>query len=288
LRGESLSPHKEPSDEVNLSDPICVITPCYNAAPFLLSCLHSVSDQGSCVSRHIVMDGGSTDGCVEILREYSHSSGSLLWRSERDSGQSDALNKALELVNTQYFAWLNADDCFIPGTLPALVSATEALPSPSIVYGDYQVIDSAGMTIKFRRQPSFNYWDCLYSYLTVQNCAALFRTDLCRAMGGFDRELVFCMDYDLILRLGRIGPVRHVREYVGCFRHHAGAKTSRLPRVCEVETERLRLKASGLSASGLRWRYWIAKMRVAGRMLMEGCIPSRMRRGEVAPLVTSS
>jgi GT2 family glycosyltransferase len=287
VRGESLSPHKEASDEVTLSDPICVITPCYNAAPFLLSCLRSVSDQGACVSRHIVMDGGSTDGSVQVLQVYSRSSGSLLWQSERDSGQSDALNKALALVNTRYFAWLNADDCFIPGTLNSLVSAAEATPSPSIVYGDYQIIDSAGAAIKFRRQPSFIYWDCLYGYLTVQNCAALFRTDLCRATGGFDRDLQFCMDYDLILRLGRIGPVRHVREYVGSFRHHAGAKTSRLQQVCEVETERLRLKASGVSPSGLRWRYRIAKLRVAGRMIKEGCIASRMRRGEAA-LVTSS
>jgi len=228
------------------------------------------------------MDGGSNDGSVDILREQSRSDNRLLWRSEPDRGQSDALNKALQVVDTRYFAWLNADDCLVPGMLSALLSASQSTRSPSIIYGDYYVIDGNGRVLKRRQQPSFNYWDCLYSYLTVQNCAALFRTDLCRETGGFDPALDFCMDYDLVLRLGRIGPVRHVREYVGCFRHHDGAKTARLQNVCEIETERLRIKASGRSASSLRWRYWVAKARVALRMTLEGCAASRFGNNSAA------
>jgi glycosyltransferase involved in cell wall biosynthesis len=269
-----------------MSESICVITPCFNASPFLASCLRSVAEQGESVHRHIVMDGGSTDGSVDILREFSRSNPRLEWRSEKDDGQSSALNKALALVDTRYFAWLNADDCYLPGKLRALIQGAQAQPAPTIVYGDYTVIDADGNVLRRRQQPSFNYWDCLYSYLTVQNCAAIFRTDVCRDTGGFDRELEFCMDYDLILRLGS-GPVRHVREYVGSFRHHAGAKTSRLQDVCEVETERLRLKVSGLSAKGLRWRYWFGTMRVASRMLAEGCFRSRLYSTRVASDVRS-
>jgi GT2 family glycosyltransferase len=254
---------------------VCVITPCFNAAPFLLSCLRSVAAQGGHVSKHIVMDGGSSDGSVAILQDFASAHQHLRWRSEPDSGQSDALNKALALVDTPYFAWLNADDCLLPGKIRALLEAADSAPSPTIVYGDYQVIDAGGQIMKRRRQPSFNYSDCLYSYLTVQNCSAIFRTDACRMTGGFDANLQFCMDYDLVLRLAGNGVVQHVREYVGCFRHHEGAKTSRMQDVCERETEQLRRHVSGRSGRALRLKYWHAKMRVAFRMLMEGCIASR-------------
>jgi glycosyltransferase involved in cell wall biosynthesis len=275
---QSLPTDQETEHEAAMMESICVITPCFNAAPFLKICLKSVAAQGDCVLKHIVMDGGSTDGSVEILKNFGNNNSKLSWRSEPDRGQSDALNKALELVDTRYFAWLNADDCYMPAKLGALLLAAQSVPAPAIVYGDYQVINASGELVKRRRQPSFNYWDCLYSYLTVQNCAAIFRTDLCRSTGGFDRHLAFCMDYDLILRLAGAGPVRHVREYVGCFRHHEGAKTSRLQEVCENETTQLRLQISGRSPQSLRWRSWLGKIRVAARMLAEGCLGSRLRK----------
>lgn len=257
---------------------VCVITPCFNAGRFLQPCLDSVAAQGIYVSKHVVMDGGSTDGSAEILRQQAQSDARLIWRSERDAGQSDALNKALRLVDTPYFAWLNADDCLLPDKLGALLRAVDSKRLPSIVYGDYQVIDADGAVLKRRRQPSFNYWDCLYSYLTVQNCAAIFRTDLCRSTGGFDARLNFCMDYDLILRLAATGPVVHTRDYIGCFRHHEGAKTAQLQDVCAKETEMLRVKYSRRAAPELRWRYWAGKARVATRMISEGCIPSRLEK----------
>ncbi len=83
-----------------MSEPICVITPCFNAAPFLPACLRSVAAQGVHVRRHIVMDGGSRDGSVEVLEEFSRADRRLIFRSEADKGQSDALNKALLLSST--------------------------------------------------------------------------------------------------------------------------------------------------------------------------------------------
>jgi GT2 family glycosyltransferase len=268
-----------------MTESVCVITPCFNAAPFLLSCLRSVAAQGNYVSKHIVMDGGSKDGSVDILREFSRTNPKLSWRSEPDAGQSDALNKALDMVDTRYFAWLNADDCLLPGKIGVLVHAAQSSQAPTIVYGDYLGIDANGQIEKRRRQPSFNYWDCLYSYLTVQNCAAIFRTDVCRTTGGFDKNLQFCMDYDLVLRLAGNGHVRQVRDYIGCFRRHDGAKTFQLQAVCEMETERLRLKVSGQSVESLRRRYWFGKVRVATRMIAEGCMGSRLRKSKAVEYV---
>jgi len=276
MRRKSLPAHQASSHEEPLMESICVITPCFNAARYLPSCLQSVAAQGKRVHKHIVMDGGSKDGSADILDEFSRQDPNLVWRSERDEGQSDALNKALALVDSRYFGWLNADDCYLPGRIAPLIEAAQSAPAPSIVYGDYQVIDANGALVKRRQQPSFNYWDCLYSYLTVQNAAAIFSTDICRQTGGFDKNFEFCMDYDLILRLASKGPVHHVRQYIGSFRHHADAKTSRLQHICESETQRLRLTVSGRSATSLRRRQLIGKMRVATRMLLEGCLASRL------------
>ena len=259
-----------------MTDPITVITPCFNAGPYLMRCLRSVAAQGDSVKQHIVFDGKSSDDSASILREFAKSNPKLVWTSEPDGGQSDALNKALSHVGTEYFAWLNADDCLIQGKLAALIQRTVGVRAPGIVYGDYLVIDPNDTIRKKRPQPSFNYWDCLYSYLTVQNCAAIFRTDLCRLVGGFNRDRQFCMDYELILKLARLAPVIHVREYVGCFRHHANAKTSKLQDVCARETTELRRTISGKSSTSLLTRYWLSKMRVTGRMILENCIAARL------------
>lgn len=262
-----------------MTEPITVITPCFNAGPFLLRCLQSVAAQGECVRQHLVFDGESRDGSVAILREFGKSNPKLKWVSEPDGGQSDALNKALLQVGTSYFAWLNADDCLLPAKLESLSLESQSSPAPAIVYGDYLVIDSADRVLKARPQPSFNYWDCLYGYLTVQNCAAIFHTDLCKSIGGFNRQLQFCMDYELIVKLAQRGSVLHVREYVGCFRQHENAKTSKLPDVCARETAELRQSISGKSGISLQARYLLSKARVTGRMIREGCISSRLTLG---------
>ena len=98
-------------------DKVCVITPCFNPGQFLRPCLESVQAQGNCLCRHILMDGGSTDGSVKVLAQFGGSHPKLCWTSEHDKGQSDALNKALKLVDTEYFGWLNADDKYCPGMM---------------------------------------------------------------------------------------------------------------------------------------------------------------------------
>jgi glycosyltransferase involved in cell wall biosynthesis len=236
--------------------------------------LESVAGQGLAVKRHIVIDGGSTDMSTDTLRKAALVNPGLVWRSESDRGQSDALNKALALVDTEYFGWLNADDLYEDGGIALLLEGTAGLPA--VVYGDYRVIDEHGKILRHRCQPSFSRWDCLYGYLTVQNCAALFRTDAVRAVGGFDVSLRFAMDYDLILRLATSGGVVHVHGYAGSFRIHGTSKTSSLTDVCVQETWQIRRKYSGRSDAALRWRWWMASFHVLLRMLWEGCLGCRL------------
>ena len=257
---------------------LTVITPCHNPGPFLIPCLESVRLNLDVVALHVVFDGGSTDGSVDILRDYARTHPHLFWVSRKDEGQSDALNKALEEVHTRYFGWINADDVYLPGGLAPLAERAAGEPRPpAIVYGDYIAIDAGHRVLYARRQPSFNPWDCLYGYGTVQNGAAIFNTAMTREAGGFAVNLQFAMDYDLVLRLSVRGTIVHVPHYVEAFRFHQSAKTARLQTVCQRETQLLRASYSQRGPTLIRLLEIAAKLRVAARMAREGCLATRLR-----------
>lgn len=254
-----------------------VITPCFNPGQYLLPMLESVAAQGDFVAKHIVMDGGSTDGTVERLKEWAEAHSWFEFVSEKDNGQSDACQKALAKVDTEYFLWLNADDELMDGAVEKLLDAIGEGEHPAIVYGDYVRIDGEGKVFAKRRQPTYNYWDCLHGYLFVQNAAAIFNTNLLRQCGGFDSSLRFVMDYDIILKLGKIGPVKHVKWFCGAFRVHATSKTTTIDDVCQRETEVLRTRYGVTMNPVLRkMAFRIAKSRVYWRMLLQGCMKDRL------------
>ena len=257
---------------------VTVITPCFNPGKYLLPMLESVAAQGDVVAKHIVVDGVSTDGTVKALEEWTKSHPYFEFVSEKDNGQSDACQKALKHVETEYFAWLNADDVLCEGGLDALVGGvTSSDTHPSIVYGDYLRIDGDGRVYAKRRQPTYSYWDCLHGYLTVQNASAIFNAPLLRQCGGFDTSLRFVMDYDIILKLGKIGSVVHVPKFCGAFRVHEDSKTTTIDDVCQRETEELRTRYGVVKNRALRRiMQSVAKLRVYSRMLFQGCMKDRL------------
>ena len=256
---------------------VTVITPCWNPGRFLRPMLESVERNAEFVAKHIVMDGGSTDGTVDVLREWARIRPWFEFVSEKDGGQSDACGKALEKVETEFFYWLNADDVMLDGAIANLTAAIGEAEHPAIVYGDYLRIDGEGKEYAKRPQPSFNAWDCLHGYITVQNVAAIFNAPMLRAAGGFDASLRFAMDYDIIIKLSRCGDVRHIRQYCGSFRTHETSKTVTIDEICREETMRLRIKY-GVSANPVvSWVQNVAaKIRVVIRMAMQGCLGVRL------------
>jgi glycosyltransferase involved in cell wall biosynthesis len=204
---------------------ISVITPSFNQAQFLERTIESVLSQGYPNLEYIVMDGGSTDGSVEILRKYDRYLSR--WVSEPDRGQSHAFNKGLSCASGDIVGWINSDDLYLTGSLFEVVRYFAENPDVAIVFSDYIFIDGEDKILKFRKEIPFSLqtyiWarDCFHA-----NCAGFFRKRVFSTVGGLDESLHYGMDFDLYLRAGSMGiKVGHVHGYWGAYRLHQASKS---------------------------------------------------------------
>jgi len=204
---------------------ITVVTPAFNARPTIEETLASVRAQDHPDVEHVVVDGGSTDGTVDILRATE----GIRWVSEPDRGLSHAMNKGIAMATGEVVGELNADDRYSPGALRAVAAAFAERPGVEWVTGRCPIIDAGGHEI---RRPVTAYKNALlrrYSlrlYLThnfVSAPATYFRTDVLREIGGFDERYRISVDYDLQLKLARRGDPVVLHRDLAEFRMAAGS-----------------------------------------------------------------
>ena len=186
---------------------ISVVTPCFNSAATIQQTIDSVAQQEYAgVWEHVIVDGGSTDGTLEIVRAAG-----LRHISEPDRGLAHALNKSMGLIRHEVFAELNADDRYFPGTLTAVAEAFAASPKSEWLTGQCTIIDGDGNEIRPRVARYKNFLLRHYSfplYLTqnfISAPATFVRAAALREVGGFDERFAYSMDYDVWLKLARRG-----------------------------------------------------------------------------------
>jgi len=205
------------------SDPlVTIVTPSLNQREFLEETLHSVRRQDYPRIEHIVIDGGSTDGSVEIIRR--HEAQLALWISEPDTGQSNAINKGFAKATGSIFAWLNSDDLLAPSAVRIAVDRLQREPAAGLVFGDRVQLDAKGNVTGFVRCPEF-YPAMLRRNITIPQETAFFRRELFDRVGGLDESLHFAMDFDLWCKMAAVAPVRHVPAFLGCYRAHSASKS---------------------------------------------------------------
>jgi len=212
---------------------ISVITPSLNHARFLPRTLDSVSSQASATEHgfeleHIIVDGGSNDGTVELLQSRGSQ---VRWISEPDRGQADALNKGLAMATGDVIGWLNSDDTYEPGALAAVAGVMANEPETQWVYGRVRIIDEDDREIrrwitryKDLRMHRFSY-DKLLSENWISQMGVFWRRAAGDEVGPFRTELQYCMDYDFWLRLGACWPGRFVDRQLGAFRWYRVSKS---------------------------------------------------------------
>ncbi|HEY5100424.1 MAG TPA: glycosyltransferase family 2 protein [Gaiellaceae bacterium] len=200
---------------------VSIVTPSLNQARYLREAIDSVRAQTHAPIEHIVVDGGSTDGTLEILGEYDE----VRWMSEPDRGQSHALNKGFAMARGEVLGWLNADDAYKPD---AASEAIMALNGAGLVYADVTRVDDDGVNPRrIRSRNEFDLWTELNLGCGIYSPSVFFTREAFHAVGGLDETLHLTMDYDLWLKIGKRFPIWHVDAVWAVQRLHAEAKTLR-------------------------------------------------------------
>ena len=217
---------------------ISVLTPCFNAAPFLNRAIDSVRAQNR-TAEHLVADGGSTDQSVSILA--ARSSELTWWVSEPDRGQADALNKALARASGDIIGWLNADEYYEPDIFDLVARQFEQDPDLCVVYGGINLVLTSGQRIRTSYPARFDYEICAFNSPIITNCAAFFRRDRLVSCGGFDTSYQFAMDAEMYLRFMKGGAKwKRILSPLANFTLHPASKTSTMQQVMREETMRMR------------------------------------------------
>jgi glycosyltransferase involved in cell wall biosynthesis len=180
---------------------VSVITPSFNQGRFIQRTLRSVAIQSGAQIDHFIVDGGSTDNTVDILRSFD---GDVRWVSEKDRGQTDAVNKGIRGTDGEIIGWLNSDDVYYPDTIARIVALFEARPEIDVVYGMADHIDQNDKAFEAYPSEPWNF-ERLQDICFICQPTAFFRRRVVEKHGLLDDTLHYCMDYEFWLRLGKAG-----------------------------------------------------------------------------------
>jgi glycosyltransferase involved in cell wall biosynthesis len=201
---------------------VSVVTPSLNQGAFVEDAIESVWGQDYRPLEHVVVDGGSTDATCDILRAHGH----LVWRSEPDHGQSDAVNHGFRLARGEILGWLNADDAYLPGAVQAAVDRFQRSPEIDAVYGDCHVVDERRRLLHVIRPGSLALDRLLTFDQSLPQPTMFFRRRVLDRVGDIDRTLDLAMDVDFAFRLARKARCAYVPEIRAMYRLHPGTKSS--------------------------------------------------------------
>jgi glycosyltransferase involved in cell wall biosynthesis len=258
---------------------ISVITPNYNGAKYLEECIRSVISQRQVGVdlEYIVVDGGSTDGSLDIIRNYETEITSVI--SEPDRGPTDAINKGLRLVTGDIVGWLNADDCYYPAALERVLSVMTDNPYKALCFGHCPIVDEKGNEIRARITRFKEFFFPISCRFTIQcinyisQPAMFFRRSAYKKAGPLREDLAAAFDYDFVLRLWRQGGAACIpNPPLAAFRWHEGSISGQKFRVQFKEEWHAAARSAGAASPqalihlGVRWGIvWIYSMMAARR-----------------------
>jgi glycosyltransferase involved in cell wall biosynthesis len=207
---------------------ISIVTPTLNQALFIEETIQSVLSQDYPNLEYLIVDGGSTDNTMQVIRKYE---AHLSWISEKDNGQTDAINKGLKLVTGDIVAFINSDDCYAPGAFMAVGEFFASHPETNWLTGLCINIDEAGNEIRRLTRLYKNFWLLWNSYTVlkvlnyISQPSTFWKRSTMERIGYFNEKLYYTMDYDYWLRLGGSYPLHVLYRDLARFRIHGNSKS---------------------------------------------------------------
>ena len=200
---------------------LSIVTPSFNQGQYLGQTIASVLASTRLPDEYFVIDGGSGDNSVEVIRAYE---GKLTsWRSEKDRGQADAINKGLKMASGDILGWLNSDDIILPGAYEAVIAAFEQYPAAAMVYGNAYSIDENGQTINLQKFAPYTLTDMM-AFKIICQPAVFFRRSALQKAGLLDESYHYLLDHHLWLRLAQHGEMIYLPQTLAAARYHPAAK----------------------------------------------------------------
>ena len=257
---------------------VSVVTPSYNQGTYIEEAIRSLLLQGYPNLEYVVIDGGSSDATVDILRKYSpwitH------WVSEPDRGQAHALNKGFANSRGDILAWLNSDDTYEPSAIAAVFELFFENPETDVVYGNARIIDERSATVTELRSVPFDAQAFFYEtvHITAQS-AVFWRADIFRRVGLLDESLRYAMDRDLLVRFITNGArCRFLRRILGTYRCHTASKTFGTSAKSREELRSLEPFATLTDRPGYEYRRLLYRLRQFALLAWQGDISYLLAR----------
>jgi len=257
---------------------VSIITPCYNAAKFIEQTIESVLAQDYPRIEYIVMDAGSTDGTVEILKRYGQRVNQrVTWFSQPDRGAADAINRGFALSHGEIFTYLNADDAYLPGAVSTAVRSFQG----DVVYGNAWWIDEAGTRLAPYPVHDFDR-ELLARECFICQPASFIRREAFENIGGMDPDLTLTFDYELWMRMAKTYDLRRIEGTLALSRMHRSNKS--LGQRAGVFRETFRILRRHYGYVPFQWIYAYLCYRADGRdQFFEPFQPSMLRYLESLP-----
>jgi glycosyltransferase involved in cell wall biosynthesis len=242
---------------------ITVVTPSYNQAEYLERTILSVLNQNYPNLEYIILDGGSKDGSVDIIKKYEKYLS--FWVSEKDNGQTAAINRGLTMATGELLCFQNSDDVFAEGCFDSLLRAYKASPKTDIFFGHLLFIDEHDQTYEYMKSMPFSVMAQVFEGIQIHNQAFFFRKDLCEKYGYFDEKYTFAFDYEIMARWGmhKEVKIKLLDDMWGGFRVHSATKTSTISQVGlreHAEISQKYGKASPLTAKAIYYYLRLRKL----------------------------
>jgi len=221
---------------------ITIVTPSYNQGPYLEQTILSVLSQQYPNLEYIIMDGGSTDNSVEIIKRYADRLS--YWESGPDKGQAAAIVKGFELSSGTILGWLNSDDMLMPNALINVANAFLATPEICAVTGRCVIIDEGGKPFLVSIPIIRSWRSMLYFGSGFYQMATFWKKSAYEAVGKLNTEMYFSFDADLFLRLRKYGRTEAINSYLAAYRAHKKSKTTTNQPIMRAENRMIQKKYS--------------------------------------------